>query len=138
MKKEKWIKWEPLEGISQTIYLQELKYDYSGLTLNLTGKDTTSNLIIHFTGFFGCRIADEGDLLKASHEVEKAVTEMKVEKDSYYKWSLFTVEDSLYLQWFHEQSLDIHINDEIKHYLILTPDDVIEVLDSEIPTVMWN
>ena len=138
MKKEKWIKWESMEGIPQTLYLKELKYDYGGLTLNLMGKDTTPNLTIHFTGFFACRMIDEGDLLKASHEVEKAVTEMKTEKDSIYKWSLFTVEDSLYLQWFHEQSLDTHKNDEITHYIILTPDDLIEVLHSEIPTVIWN
>lgn len=138
MKKEKWVKWKPLEGIPQTLYLKELKYDYGGLTVNLMGKNATPNLTIHFTGFFGCRMTDEGDLLKASHKVEKAVIDMEKEKGSYHKWSLYTVEDSLYLQWFHEQSLDIHKNDEITHYIISTPDDVIEVLDSEIPTVIWN
>lgn len=139
MKREKWLKWEPIEGIPQTIYLRGLKYDYDGLTINIQDKDEKYLILtIHFEGFFAIRIVDEGDLLKGSHDMDKAVIEMEKEKGSYYKWSLFTVENSLYLEWFHEQSLGVRKKEELVHYIIRTSEDVIEVLDIAEPTVMWS
>lgn len=139
MKKEKWLKWEPIEEIPQTLYLSELKYNFEGLTVNVRDKDENSPILtISFEGFFALRIADEGDLLKGSHDTDEAVIKMEKKEGSYYKWSLFTVENSLYLEWFHEQSLGVRKKEKLVHYVIRTSEDVIEVLDIESPKVMWN
>lgn len=130
MKKEKWIRWKPIEKISEKLYLEELKCNKDGLTLNLKENKNSPILIIHFDGYFSYRVTDEGDLLKTLYEIE--------ESEDLGKWTLFVVENSLYIQWFHKQSFDTHRDDEIVHYLIATPNDVIEVLDSDIPTVKWN
>ena len=109
--------------------------------IDVQDKDEKSPILtIHFEGFFALRIVDEGDLLKGSHDMDKAVIEMEWEKDSWHKWSLFTVENSRYLEWFHEQSVGVRKDFDIKHYSIKTPDDVIDVLHLKEPnpTVMWS
>ena len=139
MKREKWMKWESIEKIPQTLYLRGLKYDYDGLTLSLQNKDRKQPILnIYFKSFFVLRIVDEGDKLIDSHDMDETVSEMEMEEGSYYKWSLFTVDNSLYLEWFHEQSLGVRKKEELVHYVIRTSEDVIEVLDIDSPTVTWN
>ena len=57
-----------------------------------------------------------------------------------YKWSLFMVENSHYVEWFQEQSVGIHEDRNIAHYLIRTPNEIFEVLDlnEPRPTLIWN
>jgi hypothetical protein len=130
MNQEKWLKWNPIEKIPSNLYLKEFKYNSNGLNLSLEQEEENSPILnIYFNGVFSFRSADEGDLLKTLSEREKT--------DNTNNWSLFTVENSLYLEWFHEQSYDIHKKDQIIHYLIATPNDVIDVLDSETPCVKW-
>lgn len=139
MKKAKWMKWEPVKGIPQELYCEDLKYNHDGLTVNLQGKDKNSPILtINFEFFLALRIVDEGNLLKDSADIDEAILQMNLEQGSYHKWSLFTVENSPYLEWFHDQSVDIHRDIKIVHHVISTPDDVIEVLDSVIPVVKWN
>lgn len=129
MKREKWLPWIPIEGIPKTLYLRELKYDCGGLTLSLVEKDDAPILTIHFNGDLSHRIADEGDLLKTVSEAER---------DKEGKWTLFTVENSLYLKWFLEQNFHIRENTGLVHYLIATPNEIIDILDLSSPTLMWN
>ena len=143
------MKWKPVEGIPQTLYLIGLKYGFikkhgsDGLTMNLQGRnDDDPILTIHFDidCFFGLRIIDEGNLLKYKYDLDEAIIKMEWEKDSLQKWSLFTVENSRYLEWFHEQSVGVRRKIEMTHYLIKTPDDVIDVLSVKkvLPTVTWS
>ena len=41
---------------------------------------------------------DEGNLLKGLYEIDEAVLNMEKKEGSYYKWSLFTVENALYIE----------------------------------------
>lgn len=134
MKREKWIKWEPIQGIPQTLFCDSIEYNDEGLTIKLKGKDSPI-LTINFEFFLALRIVDEGNFLKDSCDMDEAVLKMELEKGSYYKWSLFTVENSSYLAWFHDQSVGIHRDLKIVHHVIKTPGDVIEILDSVIPVV---
>lgn len=149
MKREKRMKWKPIDRIPQTLNLIGLKYGFDqkhgfdGLTVNLQGENSNSSILtIHFDVdcLFGLRIIDEGDLLKGGYDIDEAVIDMKKEKDSWHKWSLFTVENSRYLEWFHEQSVGVRRKIEMTHYLIKTPDDVIDVLSVKkvLPTVTWS
>lgn len=139
MKREKWMKWKPIEGIPQELYFEGMEYNNDGLTINLQGKDKNSPILtINFEFFLALRIVDEGNLLKDSCDVDEAIMKIKLEPGSSRKWSLFTVENSPYLEWFHNQSVGIHKDIKIIHHVIRTPEDVIEVLDSIIPIVTWN
>lgn len=129
MKKEKWLVWKPMEGIPKTLHLLDLKYTYSGLTVNLYEEDGSPTLTIHFDGDLAHRLADEGDLLKTVSEAERTNED---------RWTLYTVENSLYLKWFHEQSLNIRKKDNLVHYLIATPNEIIDVIDLSSPTLIWN
>lgn len=132
MKKEKWLKWEPLEGIPKRLCLEELKDNREGLTICLKGNTNSAILIVHFESYFSYRVTDEGDLLKTLHEMEN--------QEILGKSSLFTVENSLYSQWFYAQNYGMHDNTELTHYRIATPDEVIDVLylKEPNPTVMWS
>jgi len=71
------------------------------------------------------RVTDEGDLLKMQDDLEgKMIT------------GVYIVEGSNYLSWFNEQSANIHDGDLINHYLIVTGDDVIDILSSVSPTII--
>ena len=43
--------------------------------------------------------------------------------------------DCEYLRWFHEQSYDTRRNHNIKDFIIMTSNDIIEVLDTEPPQI---
>ena len=139
MKREKWIKWKPLNEIPQTLFCESIQYNYNGLIIKLQGKDSDSPILtINFEFFLSLRVMDEGKFLKDSCDIDEAVLEMELEQDSYYRWGLFTVENSPFLEWFHDQSVDTHRDIRIVHYVIRTPGDVIEILASVTPITEWN
>ncbi|WP_246762075.1 hypothetical protein [Erwinia phyllosphaerae] len=49
---------------------------------------------------------------------------------------VYVVERSNYLSWFNEQSANIHDGDLINHYLIVTGNNVIDVLSSVSPAII--
>jgi len=129
MQYEKLISWKPMEGIPVTLYLRELKYDAKGLTLSLAEGDNAPILSIFFNGDLSHRIADEGDLLKIVSEAER---------DEEARGPLFIVENSHYLEWFHDQSCNIRQKDNLVHYRIVTPNEIVDVLDLSTPQVKWS
>ncbi|EDT4881533.1 hypothetical protein B6B03_004688, partial [Salmonella enterica subsp. enterica serovar Berta] len=70
------------------------------------------------------RVTDEGDLLK-----------MLGEQKGKMRVGIYKVEDSSYLEWFNDQSFNIHEKEKIIHYLIVTVNDIIDVLSSESPVI---
>lgn len=142
MKKEKWMKWQPIKGIPQTLYLNNLKYDCNILAIDLYNPAEESRILdICFDGFLAFRIMDESKYSWKYREFDRVLLDMQLETNSYQKWSLFIVNSSTYINWFLEQSSGIHDDDVLIHYIIATPDDVIEILDirgTESPVVQWK
>lgn len=145
MKKEKWRKWEPILGIPQTLFLDTLNYDCNNLVINLYNPQKESQILtIDFDGFLAFRTMDESKYLWPEREIDQALIDMQdmqLEPKSLQKWSLFIIDNSLYIDWFLEQSGGVHDNDPIIHYSIVTPFDVIEILDvkkTDFPIVKWN
>ncbi|MEM6162715.1 hypothetical protein AAH446_19570 [Erwinia sp. P6884] len=107
--------------------LIDVKY-FSGvleLTLSSSDEDINNKFRVVFEWIHSFRVTDEGDLLKMQDELEgKMVT------------GVYVVESSNYLSWFNEQSANIHDGDFINHYLIVTGDDVIDVLSSVSPAII--
>lgn len=142
MKREKRIKWEPLSKIAPTVRLRNLKYEPNLLVLNLEDEIDKSApiLTIHFSDFITFRVIDESDLLKGAYDSDESVKNTERVKGYRYRWSLFTIVHSHYLEWFREQNVSLNHDIDIVHYLIFTAHDVIEVLvpSHSIPTAMWN
>lgn len=108
--------------------LSDFKY-LSGvleLTLSLNGENIINKVRVVFDWIHSFRVTDESDLLK-----------MQDELDGQMITGIYTVERSDYLSWFNEQSANIHDGDLIDHYLIVTCDDVIDVLSSISPTITY-
>lgn len=142
MKKQKWMKWEPTKNIPQVLLLNSLTYDCNNLIIELYIPDEKSKILtIDFDGFLAFRSMDESKYSCEPREFEKTLLDMQPEPNFYQKWSLFTIKNSKYIDWFLEQTGGVHDNDPIIHYSIETPDDVIEVLDIKTensPIVKWN
>lgn len=110
----------------KNIQLKDVKY-FSGaldLTFYLFDEGFKSNVMVTFEWIHSFRVTDEGDLLKMQDDLNGQMIT-----------GIYTVEGSHYLSWFNEQSANIHDGDSINHYLIVTGDDVIEVLSSVNPTI---
>ena len=142
MKKQKLMKWQPIQDIPQTLFLHNLNYDCNNFLINLYNpKQTSKILTIDFDGFLAFRSMDESRYLCDIRESDQELVDMQLEPNSLQKWSLFTIENSEYIDWFTAMSGGIHSNDSIVHYSIETPMDVIEILDikgGNNPTVKWS
>jgi hypothetical protein len=126
MELEKYVKWEPIKNIPETLYLEGLHDDYEGFRLLLRDEKLSRMLRITFDPPLSYRNTDEGDLLKTDQIAE-----------GFLKWPLYTVENSRFLKWFHEESLEIHRNENPIHYAIITPNDVVDIISCYPPKVEW-
>ncbi|MDV5225795.1 hypothetical protein AB7W11_06700 [Providencia manganoxydans] len=109
------------DNLLTDIQLDDFKYDLESLSLTLSKPDESFTLSFEWVDSF--RVTGEGDLLKMQEHFDGQMTT-----------GLYKVENSSYLKWFHEQSENIH-DDIIEHYLIVTIDDVIEVITSAEPSI---
>lgn len=142
MKREKWLKWEPSEGIPPTFWLMDFKYSEGLLTLYVQDQINKSlpMLSICFSDFLSMHITDEGNLLKDTCDIDESLMKMEKKPGYYYRWSLFIVENSHYIEWFNKEILGKGENLDIIHYVIKTPNEIVEVLDStdHKPILRWN
>jgi len=95
------------------------------LVLASSHADKTNKIRVVFDWVHSFRVTDEGDLLKMQDELNGQMLK-----------GVYTIEGSHYLTWFNEQSANIHEGGSIAHYLIVTGEDVIDVLSSVSPTIM--
>ncbi|ARB83676.1 MULTISPECIES: hypothetical protein [Yersinia] len=112
------------EGSLQNSQLEDFRYSSGSLELILSSGDNEegSKVKVLFDWIYSFRVTDEGDLLK-----------MQEEQKGEMLTGLYLVENSKYLEWFNEQSGNVH--DEIAHYMLSTVDDVIDILASISPSI---
>ncbi|MGQ8817306.1 hypothetical protein [Serratia sp. NA_13] len=112
------------EGSLQNSQLEDFRYSSGSLELILSSGDNEegSKVKVLFDWIYSFRVTDEGDLLK-----------MQEEQKGEMLTGLYLVENSKYLEWFNEQSGNVH--DEVAHYMLSTVDDVIDILASVSPSI---
>lgn len=112
------------DDIFQNILLENFRYSSSSLELivSLENCGEYIKVKILFDWVYSFRVTDEGDLLK-----------MQDEQKGEMLTGLYFVEESQYLEWFNEQSANIH--DDVVHYMLATVDDVIDILSSVEPSI---
>lgn len=121
---EKLVKVPLTEGSLQNSQLEDFRYSSGSLELILSSEDNEegSKVKVLFDWIYSFRVTDEGDLLK-----------MQEEQQGEMLTGLYIVEKSKYLEWFNEQSGNIH--DGVAHYMFSTVDDVIDILASMSPSI---
>jgi hypothetical protein len=121
---EKLVKVTFAEDTLQNSQLEDFRYSSGSLELILSsgngGEDNKVKVL--FDWVYSFRVTDEGDLLK-----------MQEEQKGEMLTGLYTIEKSQYLEWFNEQSANVH--DDVVHYMLSTVDDVIDILSSVAPSV---
>jgi hypothetical protein len=128
MKSEEYYKkWEPISGIPSELYVEALHDDYEFFRVLLKGKSPQAKMLrIYFDSVYAYRNIDEIYRLRTWNN-------FKGERPS----SLFIVENSKWLEWFHEESQELYLEHSIKHYAIHTVQDCIDILSEHEPLVEW-
>lgn len=128
---EIWERWEPVKNFPEEIYLESLTDNKNGVTLQFETPDDRTILINFDSGVLSYRNTDEGDLYQTICDLDK-----KYGSDFYSKWSLSKIRHSSYLKWFKSEGCGKwDDNDEIEHYVFITPNDVVEILSSYSPSI---
>lgn len=105
----------------QNSQLESVSYTSGTLGLTLSSV-RVGEIKIVFDWIHSFRLIDEGDLLK-----------MQDEQNGEMQAGIYIVDNSTYLKWFSEQCIDIHDDESIIHYLVVTSDEVVDVLSSVSP-----
>lgn len=126
-KTNKIVKWDlSLKGFPKTLYIEGLHDDYEGFRILIKGGNPSKLYRINFgTYYLGYRNFDESERLKSLHLFPCDCRE----------WSLFKTKDSDFIDWLVDESKGIQSKDEITHYFIVTPNDMVEILCLSEPTI---
>jgi len=131
--KEYWKRWNPIKlnkDMYKACYAQVI--DIDGLEINLVFNATEDLLNIKFVNtVLAYQNIDEGRRLKMLEYLSN-----NYDSQFYAEWTLFEIENSSYLNWFHNESFGIHKDEGISHYMLLTENDVIDILSAYEPDVV--
>lgn len=108
------------EGLSHG---EELTIEATGLLENIP-----KILRIAFSWPRAYRFADESYMLILADELYR-------EAASGQNHWFFEVEDSEYLAWFNTQSFDAYRSQGMRHFLVATGSEIIDVIDSALPRI---
>lgn len=112
-------------GIPGCSCLDTVVDSIDGLTIVLRAPDASGSRIeLIFPRRLALRITDEGDRLRSMDVFDgRAATPLGV------------IENSRWVDWLVAESLDIRAHESLKHWCIVTPDDIVEVIAHDPPTV---
>ena len=128
MNKMHLLKWEPIPGLPQKVYVESVKDDYDGFRILLRedgGSERTIKITFEMPIVY--RKVDEGDRLKTSsdfHFVED--------------WSFFIVKNSDLITWVVEEAFETQKKKMLTHFLIAAANDFIDVVSSDPPSFDWG
>ncbi len=114
-----------LEGVDlKNRFLVSIGYSGGILEIQLSPSEDggTDDVKISFDWIYSFRLTDEGDLLKLQNDLCGKLTV-----------GIYTLNDSDYLRWFNEQSFEIHNDEKLNHYLIVTSTEIVEVISIVVP-----
>jgi hypothetical protein len=121
---ERFVKWEPTRGLPR-VDPKSIAQDFGkngGLHISLVEPYAGGKAFrIDFARALAFRSANESFRLKVLESLRNELP-----------WPTFNVEDSEWVQWFHDQTFGAYRDWPVKHFLFIG-EDVIEVLSSEAP-----
>lgn len=125
---ETYREWHPVGDLPTDLLVYGLYDDFEGFRILLSRPGVWGNpfLRITFYGRDAYRNTDEGARLRLQELGQ-----------DFSLSSLYIVENSSWLEWFYKENYGILKGLGIKHYAIITQNDIIEVLNRSEPDVEW-
>lgn len=103
--------------------------DKKGFTVMLADSvDFKEKYAINFGWVYSYRVSNESFRLKLLDELYR--------NDLYKNHQFFFVENSEWVSWLHTETKGVYDAHNIKHYLIVTPEDVVDILSEQPPTII--
>jgi hypothetical protein len=132
---EKWIIWDSqIENFPDKIYLDNLTDNKDGLVLNFSNEDGDKTIKIIFEdSVMSYRNNDESYMLRTINYVSEVYGSSFMKKNS-----IFIVENSPYIEWFNSESYDIYKDYDLRHFVFMTPNDIVEVISTYPPKITLN
>lgn len=128
MQPEIWSTWKPLADLPVALHFKALRDDEEGFRILLEPPDDHVRagelLRISFAKVMAYRNVDEMYRLRDSQASGEPS-------------SIYRIENSEFLAWFHHSSCDIYTDMEVVHYAVETSNDIIDVLSPSEPIVDW-
>ena len=126
---ENWIPWKPNGTVlAEQYYASKLCSDIEGLSLFLEDQNSTNKIRVLFKGTIASyRETYEGFRLEKIQSL--------YDQDYDGNWTFFTIQNSSYIKWLAETSLEIITEDRYTHFCFLTEESIIDVISKFEPTI---
>jgi hypothetical protein len=115
---ERYVPYKSQPHLTGPAQFESLRQDELGLRVQLEGA------AVLFDGWLTYRVSDEGDRLLSS----KALSGLA-------KSPICEVENSEYLAWFVRESANARREADLKHWAVVTADEIVDVIAVEAPTL---
>ncbi|MGE5398710.1 MAG: hypothetical protein ACM3MK_14395 [Chitinophagales bacterium] len=125
--------WRPDDLIPEELLdLDGWKWDENGVNVCLTNKHY--RFVVHFEGQV---LAFRTTLESMSLRFRDMYGEWRKRLHLNYAWTFFILKDSEYIKWFEEQHYGLYddVQNKLIHYVLVTEDEIIEVLNDKEPIV---
>ena len=131
---EKWIKWKPISCLNNKYYIESIKHDKNGFIIILehcNEYNQKKQIKIIFDGpIESYRYCDEHCRIELLEKLNG-----KYGAQFYLDWRYFIVENSEYLKWLEQESCTIVSCLEVKHYVFIDNDCILDVVVSFNPKI---
>jgi hypothetical protein len=105
--------------------------DSGALILRLTGSDS-QKVALEFSSYHAYRKRDES----FANRTLSLLTE-SVKPSIGFHW-LYELQTSEFLAWFHEETLGIYADLDLRHYMVLTISDIVDIIATQPPDVSFR
>lgn len=120
--------WHSQIDLPNRIYLQALIDDVNGLQLFLKEENSNDRIVIIFKNYLGYRNFNESERLKTLSQFP-VLTQYS---------GLFIAEKSLFIDWLVRESFGILDKKNLIHFILSTPEDIIEIISQKPPDIKKN
>jgi hypothetical protein len=130
---ESWSRWDlGLSAINGVYYITGIESNPSYFKIKLEQESTAQCVEVLFSGFVSAfRFVDEGLRLKLYSDLSE-----KYGADFYHYWTFFEVKNSDYLQWLAVQSYTVSDFYELRHFVIMGSDCMLDIVTACEPEVI--
>ncbi len=132
MQQEQWTRWEPIENLSEKYWVESIADGIEGLTILLfDDEDRQKKVLVKFTGTTeSYQRTDESSTLKRLYALHQ-----KYGAEFITTWTFFKVLNSSYVKWLSDQSYGFMQPAYFQHFVLVTVDDVVDIIDPCEPKV---
>lgn len=125
---EVWIRWEPDASLKLAYDIISVQDNMDTLKIVIGGRKTDQELEVIFDSTWAYRTTDETLRLNLSTQLSQ-----KYGTEFYANWSFFKIENSNYMKWLLEQSGGYAEEFNLKHFVIMGSDFIVDIAAAEEP-----